>query len=94
MQARPNKTVFSGMVREICPEPDGWGAMVNLEVMKNESPCPDDDFLRPAEGSTLKAFTPEPERLKVGDVIRAQAQFNAGPTGGRAVLQDVKKFKE
>ena len=35
----------------------------------------------------------ELEKLKVGDVIQAQATLLAGPFGGRAVIEKVKKLK-
>ena len=89
MHVKPNKTVVRGKVSAIRPEPDGWGAEVHLQVEQNESPDPEADFLRPAEGSILKVFTPEPDKIRVGQVVRAEACLNAGPTGGRAVLQSV-----
>jgi hypothetical protein len=90
MQARPNKTVVKGEVLAILPEPSGWGAEVHLRVLANESPSSDDDFLRPEGGSILKLFTSElAKEMRVGEIVRAEAKLNAGPTGGRAVLQKV-----
>ncbi len=88
MQVRPNKTVVRGEVHSIRTEPGGWGTEVALRVLSNESPNPDDDFLRPDEGSILNLFSSAPTPgMQVGDEVRAEARLNAGPTGGRAVLQ-------
>jgi hypothetical protein len=89
MLVKPNKTVVRGTVRAIRREPDGWGAEVDLEVDRNESPSSDLDFLRPAAGSVLKVFAAEPEKLHVGDRVRIQASLAAGPFGGRAVIESV-----
>ena len=93
MQVRPNKSNVRGKVTAIRPEPDGWGAEVELEVTRNETPASReaDDFVRPTAGSTLKAFYAEPGAIQVGDDIRAEARLNAGPTGGRVVLHAVEK---
>ena len=90
MQVRPNKTIVRGKVQAIRPEPDGWGAEFDLHVESNESLSHDDDFLRPVAGSILKVFSAEPEKIRVGETIVAEASLNAGPTGGRAVLEDFK----
>ncbi len=89
MLVKPNQTLLVGKVQAIRPEPDGWGAEVDLEVVQNDSPSQDQDFLRPTPGSVLTAFFAEPRRLHVGDLVRAQAALLAGPFGGRAVLQTV-----
>jgi hypothetical protein len=89
MLIKPNHTIVEGRVRAIRPEADGWGADVDLLVTRNESPSHDADFIRPAPGSLLTAFSAEAEKLKVGDVIRARASLLAGPFGGRTVLESV-----
>lgn len=89
MQIMPNRTVLKGRVQAIRPAADGWGAEIELFVEQNESPSEEEDFLRPASGSVLNVFFAEPENLKVGDHIRAQACLLAGPFGGRPVLQSV-----
>jgi hypothetical protein len=94
MQVRPNTTVVRGKVAAIRPEADGWGAEVDLRVDQNESPNSEEDFLRPAEGSILKLFASEPDKIRVGDVVRAEAALSAGPTGERAVIRSVKKVSE
>ena len=94
MQVRPNKTVVKGEVLSILPEPGGWGAEVELRVERNESPRQDDDFLRPKEGSILKLFASDlTDDMRVGAIVRAVARLNAGPTGGRAVLQRIEPLE-
>jgi hypothetical protein len=89
MRIKPNRTVVRGRVRAIRPEPDGYGAELELEVLANESPSPDEDFLRPAPGSRLKAFLADPEQVKLDDEVRVLAVLVAGPRGGRAVIESV-----
>ena len=94
MLTKPNKTILRGRVEAIHPEKDGWGADIELLVAENESVSEEEDFLRPAPGSIIRVFSAEPEKLKVGDQIRAQATLLAGPTGGRAVLESVTPIKK
>lgn len=94
MQVKPNHTIMQGRVRAIRPEADGWGAHVDLLVMRNESPSQDEDFLRPAPGSVLTAFSAEPKNLKEGDLVRVRASLLAGPFGSRAVLESVTPISE
>jgi hypothetical protein len=89
MLVRPNRTLLQARVLAIRPERDGWGAEVDLEVVRNESESPEEDFLRPAAGSTVTAFAAEPARLQVGSRVRVQASLIAGPAGGRVVLESV-----
>lgn len=94
MQTKPNQTVLKGRVCAIRPEADGWGADVELLVMQNESPSEDEDFLRPAPGSVINVFSAEPEKLKVGELVRVHASLLAGPFGGRTVLESVAPIQE
>ncbi len=94
MLIKPNQTHLKGVVRAIHPEADGWGANVELEVMQNESPSEDEDFLQPDPGSIIQVFAAEPSKLKVGDLIRARARLLAGPFGGRSVLESVAPVEE
>lgn len=89
MHVKPNKTVVRGRVKKIVPEPDGWGATVELEVLRNESPSQAEDFLRPKPGTVLSAFFAEPDKLHAGDLVLVQASLAAGPFGGRAVVESV-----
>ena len=89
MRIKPNRTVVRGRVRAIRPEPDGYGAELELEVLANESPSPDEDFLRPEPGSVLCAFLADPELVRVDAEVRVGACLVAGPGGGRAVIESV-----
>lgn len=89
MLIKPNKTIVRGRVRAIRPEPDGYGAEVEIEVLSNESPSPDQDFLRPEPGSVLSAFLADPELLRIDAEVRVGACLVAGPRGGRAVIESV-----
>lgn len=93
MLVKPNRTLLRGKVRAIRPEADGWGAEVDLEVEENLSASEDEDFLRPQPGALLTVFAAEPGRLRVGDAVRVQASLNAGPFGGRAVLETVEPLR-
>jgi hypothetical protein len=94
MLVKPNKTVLEGRVEAIRPEPDGWGAEVELRVERNESASEAEDFLRPAPGSVMKLFAAEPAELRVGDHVRAEARLLAGPRGGRAVIESVDRLAD
>jgi hypothetical protein len=89
MLVKPNRTLLRGRVRAIRPEPDGVGAEVEIEVLANESPSPDEDFLRPEPGSLFCAFLADPELLRVDAEVRVGACLVAGPGGGRAVIESV-----
>lgn len=94
MQVRPNQTILQGRVRAIRPEADGWGATIELLVIKNESPSEEDDFLRPVPGAAINVFTAEPDDVQVGDLVRAHATLQAGPFGGRTVLESIATIEE
>lgn len=86
---QPNKTVLAGRVRAIRPDPQG-GAEVELEVLANESPSAEHDFLRPVPGSVLTAFAAEPPPgVRERDLVRVEASLLAGPGGGRPVIESI-----
>jgi hypothetical protein len=93
MLVKPNKTVLFGKVNAIRPEPDGLGAEIEVEVSENNSPIEDEDFLKVKPGDVMKLYSTEPEKLNVGDNIQGQASLLAGPFGGRAILESVRKLK-
>jgi hypothetical protein len=89
---QPNKTVLAGRVRAIRPGPGGRGSEVELEVLANESPSAERDFLRPALGSVLTAFAADPPAgVRERDLVRVEASLLAGPGGGRAVIQSIER---
>ncbi|MCA9154740.1 MAG: hypothetical protein KDA38_08125 [Planctomycetales bacterium] len=87
MNTKPNQTKLRGTIREIRPQPDGWGAEVDIEVEANVSPQADQDFLRPKSGSVMRFFASEPDRLNVGELVQATARLAFGPFGERAILE-------
>jgi hypothetical protein len=92
MKLKENATELIARVQPIRPEPDGWGAIVTLEVMQNLTQDPLEDFLRPDVGSVLEAFTADPESLDAleeGSLVRAHASLQGGPFGERTVLRTV-----
>jgi hypothetical protein len=90
MIAKPNKTELKGTVRAVRPEADGVGAEVELEVLENTTPAPEDDFLRPQAGSIVKAHFAKPESVKVGQTVHAAVSLSGGPFGQRAVIRSVR----
>jgi hypothetical protein len=92
MLVKPNKTVVEAKVRAVRPREDGWGADVDFEVLRNVSPSPESDFLRPRPGSVLTVFTAEPEKVKTGELVCAETKLLAGPGGGRAVLESAERI--
>lgn len=94
MIVKPNQTRIVGRITAIRPEPDGWGAQLDMEVIRNETVSPDDDFLKPAAGARMTAFFAQPEGLNIGDVVNADASLAGGPTGQRAVLRSVRPVRD
>ncbi len=92
MLVKPNKTVLLGRVRAIHPEPDGFGAGIELEVSENKSLMADEDFLKTKPGDVVHLYFTEPDKLRVGDTIQADASLSAGPFGGRAVIESMHKL--
>ncbi len=94
MKSSPNKTVVTGTLRTYAPATDGFGGDIDIEVIKNESPDPDADFLKPEPGKIMRAFCGQAESSDamsmVGRRVRAQLTFLGGPFGGRAVVQGLK----
>jgi hypothetical protein len=100
MQVQPNQTVLEAQVLAITPEPDGWGASVELKVLENisstlkgDSAVAKSDFLQPAKESVIQAFSSEPHLLKVGETVTVCTQLLAGPFGGRTVIESVQPLE-
>lgn len=94
MMIHPNETVVRGRVTAIRPESSGWGAEVALEVLRNETPSPETDFIQPQRGSVMNLFAAETDGIQVGDVIRARARVNGGPSGERSVLTSAERVAD
>jgi hypothetical protein len=94
MKAAPNKTVVTARLRKFEPAADGYGGELELEVLRNESPDPATDFLRPQAGKSLRAFyaqtDPPAAALTMGQRVRVELTFLGGPSGGRAVVQSIR----
>jgi hypothetical protein len=87
MQVRPNQTTVEAEVVGMNPAADGFGADVTLAVRRNLTERADDDFIRPEAGTRLTAFTAAPAAVKSGGNYRFRLRLNAGPGGGRVVVQ-------
>ena len=93
MKVTPNSTVVHGVLKSAEPASDGFGGDVAIDVSDNASPDSALDFIRPAAGSTLRAFygafdakvTP----ALIGHRVRVELTYNAGPGGGRAVVRSL-----
>jgi hypothetical protein len=95
MKAAPNRTVVTGTLRHCVPAVDGIGGELEIEVVANESPDPNADFIRPEAGQALRAFCGEASDLAdanrlIGRRVRVHLTFLGGPSGGRAVVQALK----
>lgn len=87
MKTRPNQTLIRAVIQAYTPAPDGWGGHVDLLVKRNETPDPQQDFIRPAEGSVCRAFCPEPPTVAQGRAARVTLTYLGGPQGGQPVVQ-------
>ncbi len=92
MLVRPNKTILVGKVKSVRPELDGYGAGVELKVSGNVTELPEDDFLGTKPGEVVELYFTEPDKLRVGDIVRAQVSLSAGPFGERAVIEKITKI--
>lgn len=93
MLVKPNTTTVQGKVRNVNPAKDGWGTEIEIEVLENESPSMEKDFLRPSPGSIIKVFYSEKVNLHEGDIVKAKASLNAGPFGSRTVAESIDRVK-
>lgn len=81
-------------MRSFTPSPDGRGGEVELEVLRNESPSPDEDFIRPEPGQPLLAWCTDLPSFPPESEVTVRLTFLGGPTGGRAVVRDMRKAKK
>ena len=88
MKAAPNQTSVKAVIKRVAPAADGHGSELDLEILANESPNPDADFLQPKKGDRLKVFAADPGKLGKGARIQATLGLLGGPAGERAVLRD------
>ena len=93
MKTPPNKTVVTGRLQKFEPASDGYGGDLEIEIVSNESPDPSADFIKPEAGRHLRAFYPsfsERDISLLGRLVRFELTFLGGPSGGRAVVQDLR----
>lgn len=86
---RSNRTVVRAILGAFAPAVDGCGGDIELTVLRNDSPMPEDDFLRPHAGAVLTAFTFDAPTLAPGSEVDIQLTFVGGPRGGRPVVQEI-----
>jgi hypothetical protein len=91
--SRPNTTHVRAVLTAFTPAADGYGGELDLRVLRNESASAEEDFLRPHEGSTLKAFIHEAPAIEAGHEVNVQLTFLGGLQGSRAVVQTITKAK-
>src|SRR5947207_14400415 len=89
MLAKPNKTVIEGTIRAIVPASEGEGHEIEIEVYRNLSRGPSDDFIQPAEGQSLILFAAQTPDVTIGDRVRVQARCLPGPLGHRTVREQL-----
>ncbi|HEY5892659.1 MAG TPA: hypothetical protein VIT91_05455 [Chthoniobacterales bacterium] len=93
MRTQPNSTLIEGIVTDIRADDGGIGYEVSLSTKANVSREKQRDFIRPAPGREIKLFCLEaPGEVRVGDLVRAQAELLGGPKGQRVVLQEIEKL--
>jgi hypothetical protein len=93
MKIAPNETLIDGALRSYAPAADGYGGDVEIEVIRNRTPDPAADFIRPAAGSLVRAFCPprEDEPLPpVGGKVAAALTLSGGPFGSRIVVRSIR----
>lgn len=87
MTARPNRTTVEAEVVGVNLAADGVGGDVALKVGRNTTADPAHDFIRPDAGAVVKAFAADPGELAAGGWYRVRLRLNAGPAGGRVVVE-------
>jgi hypothetical protein len=90
MQVRSNKTTLHARVGAYRPAADGIGGDLALEVLENTTKSPDDDFIRPAPGSTLQTYISADPAIAAGSRVAVELKYLGGPRGGRAIVQSIK----
>jgi hypothetical protein len=91
MLIHANETRVQALITHVAPCADGYGHELDLEILGNESPDPNADFLKPKIGDHLMVFAVEPGALKEGLRLRATLALSGGPLGQRVVLRDAER---
>jgi hypothetical protein len=94
MKTAPNRTVVTGTLRSYAAAADGYGGTVEIEVIRNESPDPAADFVKPTAGKTMRAFYAQPDppaaALPIGRRVLVELTLLGGPFGERVVVQSLR----
>ena len=94
MYVKPNETVVVGRVISVQPDPGGAGVNVQLEVRSNESPQPENDFVRPKSGQVIEAYSADLGELARGSMVEAHLALAAGPFGERILVRSANRVLE
>ena len=93
MRSATNVTIVTARLLRYAAAADGQGGDIEFEVIANESPAAQSDFLRSAPHETVRAFYPDfsAQRLAplVGKTVRIEMTFLGGPSGGRPVVRSI-----
>ncbi len=87
MRLKPNLSRLQARVLGLRRCEDGFGAEVDLEVLRCGPLEPGEDFIGAQAGSQIQAFTAVPESIEQGVVYAFEATVLGGPQGERIVLQ-------
>jgi hypothetical protein len=87
MIVQGNETAVRARVTRVDPAADGYGHEVGLEILGNDTPNPNTDFLKPRAGDHLKVFAADLAGIRAGTRIRATLGLSGGPFGQRTVLR-------
>lgn len=90
MRLKPNRSLLEARVDGLRRCADGYGAEIDLWVLRCEPMPPAEDFIGAPPDSALEAFSAVPEALHVGDTYCFEASVLGGPQGERVVLQRVR----
>ncbi len=91
MNVRPNQTTVQAEVKRIAPCADGYGHDLDLEILANDSPDPNADYLKAKSGDRVTVFAADLSGLKPGVRIRATLALAGGPFNQRTVLRDAER---
>jgi hypothetical protein len=88
-----NETIVQAKVKQIVPCADGYGHELDLEILGNESPDPNSDYLKPKAGDQMKVFAADLGDVRAGAHVRATLGLSGGPFGQRTVLRTARPVK-
>lgn len=91
MQIKPNRTMMQATIKEIVPDPDGFGANLEVLVERSEAAPGFEDFIGAQPGATLTIFAPDIALIELGDSYALTTSLLGGPDGERVVLERAEK---